>query len=365
MKFCFITTKHYSKHASMKRSFGMAPVLRHLGHEVTLVLLDHPDNHGLAAKLDNGVESVFFPVSGMLAERRWKRKFLDGRSFDVIIYNSLCWRNAVRKPSRAMKTLALMEHCELESSFKHTSLLRRTMQGILEWWVLWAFEGHICSSRYLFSLFKRRMFFCGIQRKIVWSPYGVDDELCVPSEILALKRHATSHFEILHIGSLAKGYGCMFMIQGLRELLALRADWSMCFVGGGPDYAEVTSAARSLGLEDHVTFTGYAPEEILREKLAGADVYLSHLNDTEKDWARCPSKLYYYMAQGKPVVTPALGENHVALGGDGFYYQHDNPSDFARALSAAMDAANSWMPRYDPTSVGWGCRTRQLLDEIK
>lgn len=119
-----------------------------------------------------------------------------------------------------------------------------------------------------------------------------------------------------------------------------------------------------LGLKDHVSFPGYVSEEELRAELAGANVFLSHLNDTEQDWARCPSKLYYYMALGRPVVTSSVGENRVALGDSGFYYRSDDPEDFASAVEEALDVPDTWNPSYLSGSVSWERRTKDFLREI-
>lgn len=347
----------------MKRSLGMAPVLAALGHKVTLVMHEHPENREQAMRMP-GVECVFCPAGGMPAERRWKATFLGSRSFDVIVYNSLCWRNAVPKRGASAGALALMEHCELESCNKGTSLARRTSQSLLEWWSLWAFDGHICASRYLLDLMKRRAFSFGLARKIFWSPYAVDESVCglAPAEEAA-SRHAKKL--IFHVGTVARNYGCLFMIDGLRVLRARRTDWRAKFAGKGRDLAAAQARVKELGLEDCVEFPGYVPEHEMRSELASARVFLSHLNDTEQDWARCPSKLYYYMALGRPIVTPALGENRVALGDSGFYYQWDNPSDFARAADEALKAGDAWHPGYTADSVTWVRRTHEFLKEIQ
>jgi glycosyltransferase involved in cell wall biosynthesis len=364
MRFCFITTLHLSRHASMKRSVGMAPELVSHGHSVTLVMHDHPENRLVAAKMPE-VECVFVPVGGTLSERRWKSRFLAGRAFDVIVYNSLCWRNAVRKGGLSQPALALMEHCELESSNKSTGILRRSAQSVLEWWSLFAFEGHICASRYLLDLMKRRVFFFNLRRVIFWSPYAVDDDVATSGGQAAPTISAGGDKFIFHVGTVAKNYGCLFMVAGLQILRQQRQDWQARFIGKGRDLDEARRRVSELGLEACVIFDGYVPEEAMRDQLARANVFLSHLNDTEQDWARCPSKLYYYMAKGKPIVTASVGENRVALGESGFYYRADDPADFARALGEALDAGPEWAPLYSPESVTWSWRTEEFLGELR
>jgi len=364
MKFCFITTQHLSSHASMKRSLGMTPVLAGMGHEVVLLMQDHPENRTHAREL-MGVECVFFPKKNMLTERLWKRNFIASRSFDIIIYNSLCWRNAVRNVGSSSAALALMEHCELESSNKNTRLVRRASQSILEWWSLFAFDGHICASRYLLDLMKRRAFSFKLRRVIFWSPYAVDDSVVTEDTSLAVSPEIKGERKsIFHVGTVAKNYGCLFMLEGLKVLQLQRQDWRARFVGKGRDLEEARRQVVQLGLQDYVVFDGYVAEDVMRDQLSRTNVFLSHLNDTEQDWARCPSKLYYYMAKGRPIVTSTVGENRVALGDSGFYYRADDPADFARAVSDALDVRPGWAPGYSTESVTWSRRTEEFLRDL-
>jgi glycosyltransferase involved in cell wall biosynthesis len=360
MKFCFITTAYLARHASMKRSLGMGHALVESGHEVTIMLQDHITNREFAGKI-NGIRCAFFPEQGVMGERKWKKEFLAANQFDVIVYNSLCWRNAVKKSGCSTTALALMEHCELESSNKNTSHVRRLAQSVLEWWSLFAFDGHICASRYLLDLMKRRAFFFNLRRLIFWSPYAVDNTV---AEHMPVIPSTEGRKLIFHVGTVAKNYGCLFMLDGLKALHSRRQDWQARFMGKGRDLEVARRRVVELGLEDHVVFEGYVPEDLMRSQLAQARVFLSHLNDTEQDWARCPSKLYYYMAKVKPIVTSTVGENRVALGNSGFYYKPDDTGDFARAVEDALDAGPTWTPSYTAESVTWSRRTEEFLREL-
>jgi glycosyltransferase involved in cell wall biosynthesis len=347
----------------MKRSLGMGPVLAALGHDVTIVMQDHEENREWSRRTA-GVKFVFFKEAKLLVERRWKTRHIASSKYDVVVINSLCWRNAVKtKNASGVMPIYIVEHCELESSFKQAPIIKRVAQYFLEFGVLYSIENHMCASRYLLDFFKRRAFFWRLKRNVFWCPYGVDDELCANQP--SLLPGDDGKLRILHIGSLAAGYGCMFMLKGLRNLLDYRKDWTACFVGRGPDYLDAIKYSAELGLNDFVVFTGYASEERLRLELDRAHVCLSHLGDIEKDWARCPSKIYYYMAKLKPVVTTALGENQIALGESGFYYRHDDTVDFSRVLSKAMDAVKNWQPLYTSKSVGWFSRTQEFLSNMR
>ena len=362
LSFCFITTSVLSKHATLKRACGMAPVLCSTGHVVTVVIQDHPDSR-LYALQHPEVEWVFFPQLSVLKERSWKRRFLDKRVFDVVIYNALGWRNSVR--GKNTPVLSLMEHCELESANRNISIFRRLAMYVLEWWCIWAFNGQIGASRYLVDLLNRRCFCLGWRRLIVWAPYGVDASIAIsPSKVNGTSNTGPDKKLILHVGTVADEYGASFMIEGLASLKMIRDDWRAVFVGHGPALDACREKIKAMDLEKFVDMPGFVPEADLRVLLSQASVFLSHLNNTEQDWARCPSKVYYYMAKGRPVVTTTVGENRVALGESGFYYDADSPASFSVATSRALDAGPNWCPAYSPENVTWEYRTAELLRVI-
>jgi glycosyltransferase involved in cell wall biosynthesis len=360
MIFCFITTQYLSSHASMKRSVGMAPLLAAAGHSVTVLLLEHPENRRLSL-VHEQVTWVFFPALSMIGERRWKYQFLAKNHFDVIIYNALGWRNAVRAPGYNRPKIAFMEHCELESANRSLSYYRRIAMYALEWWSIWAFDGQLGASRYLVDLLKRRCFLMKWRRAVIWSPYAVENPaVAAPQSV----RRGSEPKLILHVGTVATNYGADFMLKGLHKLRKGRVDWRAVFVGQGPALTACRQQVQNLCLGDHIHFPGYLSEHELRGLLAQASVFLSHLNDTEQDWARCPSKLYYYMTYRRPVVTTAIGENRIALGESGFYYNSENIDDFVVAVTRALDADTDWSPHYSAHNATWECRVAEFMREL-
>jgi glycosyltransferase involved in cell wall biosynthesis len=217
----------------------------------------------------------------------------------------------------------------------------------------------------LVDLLNRRCFCLGWRRLIVWAPYGVDGSIVVPlSNVIGTSISVPDKKLILHVGTVADEYGASFMIEGLASLKMIRDDWRAVFVGHGPALDACRAKIKAMGLEKFVDMPGFVPEEDLRVLLSQASIFLSHLYNTEQDWARCPSKVYYYMAKGRPVVTTTVGENRVALGESGFYYDADSPENFSMAASLALDAGPNWRPAYSPENVTWENRTAELLSVI-
>ena len=61
-----------------------------------------------------------------------------------------------------------------------------------------------------------------------------------------------------------------------------------------------------------------------------------------QDLARCPSKIYYYIPYGKPVVTCKLGDPYEALGEYGYYYEPEDIEDLAKTLARALKSSKGF-----------------------
>jgi glycosyltransferase involved in cell wall biosynthesis len=255
-----------------------------------------------------------------------------------------------------------MEHCELESAFQGNSNPRRAAQFLLEWMSL-RFDGSIAASKYLEHLIRRRSFALRRHHPVCWLPYAYNpEELEVDEAARAqLRAFADGRKLIVSLGTLNVHYGSVFLLDALAVLSAMRQDWVAVCPGSGQDLELTRNHCKQLGLESRVRYPGYVDRHEVGSHLVSANVLVSHLNDTEQDWARCPSKTYLYLGAQRPIVTPAIGENPIALGASGFYYDGRSPESMAQALSAALDAErNGWTPP-DPSEHTWKRRVEEWV----
>jgi glycosyltransferase involved in cell wall biosynthesis len=88
------------------------------------------------------------------------------------------------------------------------------------------------------------------------------------------------------------------------------------------------------------------------------------MSETEQDWARCPSKVYLYMTARRPIITPPVGENPIALGKYGFYYTPDNAKSAAKRMSEALDNGDTPV-NYPIEEYSWQTRTQAFLTWLK
>lgn len=98
--------------------------------------------------------------------------------------------------------------------------------------------------------------------------------------------------------------------QGLRVLLDAAAalpEADVVLAGDGPERAALEAEARTRGL-GNVRFTGFVDSVRLASLYRDADVLVAHLRDDPAFAIAQPSKLWEYMATGRPVVYGGRGE---------------------------------------------------------
>lgn len=130
--------------------------------------------------------------------------------------------------------------------------------------------------------------------------------------------------------------GLLGYAQGLTTLIRtahLLPNIELRLVGDGPERALLEAEARALGLSN-VQFEGYVSFNELIAHYAWADILVAHLRDNPVFDIAQPSKLWEYMATGKPVIYAGKGESvsliqeHEA----GACVPPDNPEALAEAI---------------------------------
>ncbi len=359
MRIAFITTGHIEGHASMKRALGMGPELAWLGHEVAILMLEHPANRAREEKVA-GLHYVGLPAGlTVSAERAWKEGWLRAHPQEVVFINALGWRNAVKPRRCGGKAIFMVEHCELESANLSTPRLRRWAQAWLEWTSVWRYQVAVPASHFLQSLFRHRSFLLGERQKVLRLPYACG----TPGQRTRVEGGGEPK-RIFHVGTVNKAYGIENLLHGLAELKARRTDWEAVFAGQGRHFDEMVALSQDMGLRDSVRFTGFIDQPGLDASMERADVFLSHLGDSIQDWARCPSKLYLYLPYDRPIVTSRVGDNAHLLGRSGFYYTHDCAASIADALEQALDVPGNWTSGIDPEEHTWKARSNALLEWV-
>lgn len=99
------------------------------------------------------------------------------------------------------------------------------------------------------------------------------------------------------------------------------------FILLGAGNISISNMASEIGLRKNVIVTGFVPRNRVPELIAAADVAMHVISDHPFHRASSPMIIPEYMAVGKPIVAPRIGELGVMLaGGAGYPVPHPEPN---------------------------------------
>jgi len=354
MRFCFVTNSVISSHATMKRAFGMAGPLLARGHEVSIIMEEHPDNRERLARLPGVTPLAYARRDGLPSLLREKNALLRSASFDVVHVCGLGYRNLV-SPAACPGAAFLMDHVELESSMPGHTRLTRGLKYLAEAWSFRRYPLQVAASRWLQDHVGAR---CRGGRIPLYLPYASERPEGAVSGGEALRTRAAGRRVVLFMGGIYRAYGVFDILRAAALLGKERSDLLFVILGQGPELQALREECAQRGLGESVWIPGFVPESEIYGYLGAADVFLAPLHDTVTDRARCPSKLFTYMSYQRPVVTSRIGEAPLYLGERGFYGEGGVPGMVAQlrlALAAGTcdyDYPLDWSSRVE-TYLAW------------
>jgi glycosyltransferase involved in cell wall biosynthesis len=140
------------------------------------------------------------------------------------------------------------------------------------------------------------------------------------------------------VGTLDRWLDFETLLRSLKEL-STRYNVKLLVVGGKMVtgyFDHIISSVRQFNLRDRVIFTGFVPHETVPYYVNLMDVCLIPMRaDIRLNQARCPDKLFEYLACGKPVVSTRLSEV-LRVGADAVRY-YDDTSSLTRVISEILE----------------------------
>ena len=116
-----------------------------------------------------------------------------------------------------------------------------------------------------------------------------------------------------------------------------RDDISFTLIGSGDCFDNLVALRDALGLNDHVEFTGRAPDELVMQVLSTADVGLSPDPKNPLNDLSTMNKSMEYMAFELPLVAFDLRETRVSAGDAAVYVIPNDVRDYAAAIVELLD----------------------------
>jgi len=116
-----------------------------------------------------------------------------------------------------------------------------------------------------------------------------------------------------------------------------REDIGFTLIGSGDSFDELVALRDELGLQEHVEFTGRAPDELVAAVMSAADVGLSPDPKNPLNDVSTMNKTMEYMAFELPVVAFDLRETRVSADEAAVYVRPNDVGEYAEAIAALMD----------------------------
>jgi glycosyltransferase involved in cell wall biosynthesis len=358
-KICFLTTGDITTIATMKRALGMANPLIAMGWEVSMIAMDCEENRKRAAiECVEEVAVHYYQNGSVSAEVAQKTQILKEIRPDYIYYCAFGFRNWIKKSALGFKPQLIIEHSELQSGIPDNKGLKKLMALFIESLSVVYADKLICASKYLQDFYQRKakQLFKS-KMEMLYSAYAFSTEV-----IDAPKLHLdelTARYAgkkvFIYMGTMTRNYGLFTMLEAFSLARTTHPDIKLLLLGRGRHLEEAKAYVKEKQLENEVEFLGYVPETMLSSYFELADAFISPLNDTVQDWARCPSKIYMYIPFRKPIFTCKIGEPKEIFGDDGYYFDNSQPATLATLITTLTDngqpavsldvAAHSWERR--------------------
>lgn len=144
-----------------------------------------------------------------------------------------------------------------------------------------------------------------------------------------------------YVGVMGKQEGIDYLLQAARHLVhdLGRTDIHFGLVGGGTSLDEMQALAKTLKIDNYVTFTGRVPDSDLLDMLNTADVCVNPDVANVMNDKSTMNKIMEYMALAKPIVQFDLTEGRFSAGEASLYAQKNDAKDMALKIAELLDDA--------------------------
>jgi len=155
------------------------------------------------------------------------------------------------------------------------------------------------------------------------------------SEIL---KRGRSHM-VCYMGIIGAQEGLEGLLRVAEDIVRDRGrdDTQFVIIGDGTALSDLKAATATMGIEDHVTFTGYLSGPDLIRALETADVCVCPEPATPLNEKSTFVKTMEYMAMAKPVVQYDLKEARVTSGDTALYATRDDERELADKIIYLLD----------------------------
>jgi glycosyltransferase involved in cell wall biosynthesis len=150
---------------------------------------------------------------------------------------------------------------------------------------------------------------------------------------------ADGSLRVIYTGALSPIYELDVVLDGMGILARLQPTLNVTLDLYGRDFDEVPlrDQATRLGILDRVRFHGRIPIDAVPAAIAAGDVGLAPTRQTAFTDYSLSTKIFEYVAMGRPVIASKLPMVTRTFGGDVLTYMPGDAEDLVRAMSSLID----------------------------
>jgi teichuronic acid biosynthesis glycosyltransferase TuaH len=249
----------------------------------------------------------------------WKKilEIIKSERIEVVVISNILPGTPLLFGNLGCKTVIDLKDMFSDNSaiYYQNAAISSTVQGTSEWLLrrlLKSADHVITVSAFLVNYLKK----IGISRATlipngadlkIFKP-GLDPEALDSNLAQRLKKSTVIGF----VGTIDRWIDFQTVLTSLKELSRRIDDLKLLVVGGKmvtDYYDEIKHEVQEAGLQDRVIFTGIVSHSKVPYYVNLMDICLIPMKpDIRLNQARCPDKLFEYLACGKPVVSTRLSE---------------------------------------------------------
>lgn len=146
-------------------------------------------------------------------------------------------------------------------------------------------------------------------------------------------------YMIGYLGVIGKQEGIPYLLEAAKYIRDTLHRDDVCYgiVGGGTSLEELKKLSHDMGLDDIVTFTGRAPDDVMLDYLNTADVCVNPDEWNPMNDKSTMNKVLEYMALAKPIVQFDLTEGRFSAQEASLYAKPNDSVDMAKKIVELLD----------------------------
>lgn len=359
-KICFVTTGDIKTIATAKRALGLANPLSELGWDVSIIMEDAAENrHRVAMECSDSIKVYYFPKGGALSERKAKDKIIKEVNPDYLYICAFVIRNIVGLMHSSKK---LVEHSELQSRIPDVKGVKRLIAYTYEYFSIIYSSMILNASKYLQEVYLKRAKRIFRNIPMLYFPYAYNTSVIniVDVDYNDAKFKDLQGSKIfVFLGSVTRNYGIFTVLDAVKSISSKYNGFKVLILGKGRHYNEALQYVKDNKLEDYVALPGFVEEEDIASYFSLASAFISPMNDTIQDWARCPSKMYMYLPYRKPIITCKIGEPYEILQTEGYYYSPGNSLEMMKQMEKVIETDIN-QTEVNPSDHTWDKRAEEF-----